>query len=116
MIDLNGRLALVTGGSRGIGAAIVRSLAEAGATVSFSFRERSQTAAELVAELKAMNLNAFAFQADISSRQECEDLVGKTISELGGLDILVHNAGIWTGGGDRVDARSGVERDDEHQS
>ena len=98
MIDLSGRLALVTGGSRGIGAAIVRSLTEAGATVSFSFRERSQTAAELIAELKTRNLTAFAVQADISSRQECEELIGKTISDLGGLDILVHNAGIWTGG------------------
>jgi len=98
MIDLNGRLALITGGSRGIGAATVRALAEAGATVSFSYRERSGQAGELVRELGLGGKRAFAFCADLSSREECERLVRETVSQLGGLDILVHNAGIWTGG------------------
>lgn len=98
MIDLEGRLALVTGGSRGIGAATVRALAAAGAKVCFSYRERSASAAELVVELQADYREAFAIKADLSTREGCERLVGEAVSQLGGLDILVHNAGIWTGG------------------
>lgn len=98
MIDLNGRLALVTGGSRGIGAACVRALSAAGAVVAFSYRERSETAGELVKELGESDRRIFAIQAELSSREGCDRLISDTASELGGLDILVHNAGIWTGG------------------
>ena len=98
MIDLSGRLALVTGGSRGIGAACVKALAEAGATVSFSYRECSEKAGRLTEELEAEDRCAFAIQVELSSREECERLVQEAVSQLGGLDILVHCAGIWTGG------------------
>lgn len=98
MIDLSGRLALVTGGSRGIGAACVRTLAAAGASVAFSYRERSKEAEQLVEVLRQEEKRIFAVQTDLGSREGCERLLGDALSELGGLDILVHNAGIWTGG------------------
>jgi 3-oxoacyl-[acyl-carrier protein] reductase len=98
MIDLKGRLALVTGGSRGIGAACVRTLSSSGAVVAFSYRERADSAQELVEELAGSGSRAFALKAELGSREGCEQLIRDAVSELGGLDILVHNAGIWTGG------------------
>ena len=98
MFDLTGRRALLTGGSRGIGAACVTVFSAAGADVAFSFRERSDRAGELVSQLGDAGRSAHAIQADLGSREGCEDLVSDAVSQLGGLDILVHNAGIWTGG------------------
>ncbi len=98
MIDLHGRLALVTGGSRGIGAACVRLLARAGAAVVFSYRERRDQALGLIDELTSEGGSIWALPADLGSREECERLVREAVGLLGGLDILVHNAGIWTGG------------------
>ncbi len=98
MIDLSRRLALVTGGSRGIGAACVKALARAGCGVAFSYRERGEAAGHLTAELEEEGRRVFALQADLGSRQACEGLVRESVSRLGGLDIMVHNAGIWTGG------------------
>ncbi len=97
MIDLVDRRALVTGGSRGIGAACVRVFAGAGAEVAFSFRERSDRAGELTAELQENGSAVHAIRADMGSGAGCEGLVDEAVSALGGLDILVHNAGIWTG-------------------
>ena len=94
----NGRIVLVTGGSRGIGAACVRVFVDAGADVAFSFRERSDRAGELREELQATGTPVHALQADLGSKEGCERLVDEAASLLGGLDILVHNAGIWTGG------------------
>ncbi len=98
MIDLVDRRALVTGGSRGIGAACVRVFSGAGAEVAFSFRERSDRADELTAELEGNGRAVHAIRADLGSGEGCERLVEEAVSSLGGLDILVHNAGIWTGG------------------
>lgn len=98
MFDLTGRRALITGGSRGIGAACVRVFSAAGADVAFSYRERSGQADDLVAELEEAGKSAHVFQADLGSGEGCEGLVSEAASALGGLDILVHNAGIWTGG------------------
>ena len=98
MIDLTGRLALVTGGSRGIGAACVRALGSAGAGVAFSYRERQEAAVELYDELQSSGIRSFPIRADLAERADCERLVREAVSELGGLDILVHNAGIWTAG------------------
>ncbi|MFC1628991.1 SDR family NAD(P)-dependent oxidoreductase [Gemmatimonadota bacterium] len=98
MFDLTGRRALITGGSRGIGAACVTVFSAAGAEVAFSWRERSDRADALVAELADAGRSAHAIRADLGSREGCEHLVGDAVAQLGGLDILVHNAGIWTGG------------------
>jgi 3-oxoacyl-[acyl-carrier protein] reductase len=98
MIELTGRRALVTGGSRGIGAACVRLLARAGAEVAFSFRERSDAAGDIAREVETSGRRAVALQADMGSRAGCEELVAAAAAALDGLDILIHNAGIWTYG------------------
>ena len=90
-IDLTGKVALVTGASRGIGKAIAKGLAEAGATVAVHCNENV-----LRAEALALKLGhrACAFQADLASVQACEMLVANVISEYGHIDVLVNNAGI----------------------
>ncbi|MCA9098501.1 MAG: SDR family NAD(P)-dependent oxidoreductase, partial [Planctomycetaceae bacterium] len=93
-MSLAGRTALVTGGSRGIGRAIVVALAEAGAKVAFVYQSSSKPADELVAELKAKNLEAAAYQADVKSFSAAEEVVGKVVDGWGKIDILVNNAGI----------------------
>ncbi len=93
-MSLAGRTALVTGGSRGIGRAIVVALAEAGAKVAFVYQSSSKPADELVAELKAKNLEAAAYQADVKSFSAAEEVVGKFVDGWGKIDILVNNAGI----------------------
>ncbi|MFO7768364.1 MAG: 3-oxoacyl-ACP reductase family protein [bacterium] len=98
MIDLSRRLALVTGGSRGIGTACVRALARAGGGVAFSYREQGEAARGLTGEMEEEGRKVFAIQAELGDRDACEDLVRESVSHLGGLDILVHSAGIWTGG------------------
>lgn len=93
-MSLAGRTALVTGGSRGIGKAIVVALAEAGAKVAFVYQSSSKPADELVAELKAKNLEAVAYQADVKNFAAAEEVVGKVVESWEKIDILVNNAGI----------------------
>jgi 3-oxoacyl-[acyl-carrier protein] reductase len=96
MIGLKGKRALITGGSRGIGAATSRLFAENGVHVAVGFRSRSADAEALVAELKSNHgVNAFAHGADIASRDGAQRLVDRAADELGGLDFFVGNAGIW---------------------
>ena len=95
MIDLTGTRALVTGGSRGIGAATARLLARAGAQVVVGYRSRLADAARVVDELTAIGVRAEAFGADISTREGAESLVAETLRVFGGLDVFVGNAGIW---------------------
>ena len=95
MIDLRGKRALVTGGSRGIGAATARLLARAGADVMIGYRARAGEAGRVVAELTALGVRAAAHAADLGSRTGAESLVSATVDALGGLDIYVGNAGIW---------------------
>jgi 3-oxoacyl-[acyl-carrier protein] reductase len=94
MTKLDGRTALVTGGSRGIGKAIVQSLAQAGARVAFVYQSNAQAAQQLVAELAAQNLTVTAHQADVRNKEAAEQLVEKLLENWGQLDILVNNAGI----------------------
>jgi 3-oxoacyl-[acyl-carrier protein] reductase len=91
---LRGRTALVTGGSRGIGAAICRALADAGAVVAINYRERADDAAKLADELRAKGVRAAAFQADVSQTDAVTKLVEAVKTELGPIDVLVNNAGI----------------------
>ena len=95
MINLEGRRALVTGGSRGIGAAAARILARAGADVMIGYRSRTVDADGVVQTLRASGVRAASHAADISTRDGAESLVAATVRELGGLDIFVANAGVW---------------------
>jgi 3-oxoacyl-[acyl-carrier protein] reductase len=97
MIDLHGRSALVTGGSRGIGRACCLALARAGAKVAVNYRVESPSANLLVDEIEAAGGEAFALSADVAQRADAEMLVDETVARFGGIDILVNNAGIWKG-------------------
>ena len=95
MISLRGKRALVTGGSRGIGAATALLLAECGADVGIGFRSRQAEASDVVQRLAERGVRAFAHSADLSSLGGVTSLFERTIREFGGLDIFVGNAGIW---------------------
>lgn len=95
MIDLRGRRALVTGGSRGIGAATALLLAECGADVGIGYRSRGEEAGRVVAAMAELGVRAFAHEADLAEREGAESLFERAGRELGGVDIFVGNAGIW---------------------
>jgi 3-oxoacyl-[acyl-carrier protein] reductase len=95
---LTGKAALVTGGSRGIGAAIARSLADDGADVAISFVSSPEKAKALVRELQEKGVRAAAFQADQAKPDEVANLVRKVAEHFGHLDILVNNAGVFVTG------------------
>jgi 3-oxoacyl-[acyl-carrier protein] reductase len=92
--DLNGHTALVTGGSRGIGAAIAVALAEAGAAVAVNYRERAGDAEAVAAKIKSMGGRAIAVAADVSQAASVASMVDQATAALGAIDILVNNAGI----------------------
>jgi len=94
LAKLEGKIALVTGASRGIGRAIAMALAGAGANVAVSYRERQVAAGEVCAEIRRMGRSAVALQADVAVSAEVERLVSATEREFGPVDILVNNAGI----------------------
>ena len=93
-LDLAGHIALVTGASRGIGAAIAVALAEAGAAVGVNYRERAAEADAVVADIKDMGGRAIAVAADVSQAASVAKMVDHAASALGPIDILVNNAGI----------------------
>src|ERR1700749_1439098 len=95
---LTGKVALVTGGSRGIGAASARALAEEGANVAISYVASPDKAEAVVAQLRARGVDARAFKADQASPADVEQLVKDVARTFGRLDILVNNAGVATGG------------------
>jgi 3-oxoacyl-[acyl-carrier protein] reductase len=92
-LSLDDKVALVTGGSRGIGAATVRLFVEAGARVAFNYQKAQSQAARLVEELKKDN--CVAFSGDLSSPDAARQLVSSTVNHFGRIDILVANHGVW---------------------
>src|SRR6202023_1551721 len=93
-MDFKGRVALVTGASRGIGAAIALALADAGAAVAVNYRERADDANAVVAGITAKGGRARAVAADVSQAASVTAMVEQVAAALGPVDILVNNAGI----------------------
>ena len=98
LLSLENKIALVTGGSRGIGAAIARQLADLGATVAISFTANQQKADEVVRAITASGGKAHAFQADQAQEAQVKNLINSVVFEFGKLDILVNNAGVFETG------------------
>jgi 3-oxoacyl-[acyl-carrier protein] reductase len=95
LIDLAGRNAVVTGGSRGIGRATAELLARAGANVGLSYRSRGEDAQGVVGELAALGVHAWCEAGDLARPEDARALFARADREFDGLDIVVGNAGIW---------------------
>jgi glucose 1-dehydrogenase len=93
-VKLAGQVALVTGGSRGIGRAIALGLAAAGADVAVNFAANAEAAARTVADIEALGRRALAVPADTAERAQVEALVAQVTARLGPIDVLVNNAGV----------------------
>lgn len=91
---LEGKTALITGGTRGIGKAIVLAMAEEGADIVFTYLSRSELAVQVVAEVEAMGRKCIAIQADASDTSVAQQVVNQAIEQMGHIDILVNNAGV----------------------
>ena len=94
-LDFNGKVVLITGGSRGIGAGIARRFAEAGASVVVSYAQSAQAAHEVVEQIGAGGGQARAMQANVTRAADVERLITETVAQCGRLDVLVNNAGIY---------------------
>jgi len=94
-IDLSGKVALVTGGSRGIGRAVCESLARAGARVAVNFRSDATAADEVIASVRSRRGDAMAVSGDVSDAGRARQLVRDVVAAWQRLDILVNNAGVW---------------------
>lgn len=95
MISLAGKTALITGGSRGIGAAAAELFAQAGAAVAFSYHRNATAARQLERRLQRRGSEALAVRADLRRVADARRLVQRTVKRFGRVDILVANAGIW---------------------
>lgn len=93
-MTLEGRIALVTGGSRGIGKAIVKALANAGAKVAFVYNSSPDAANITVEELRTQGREAWALKCNVASKEEADKTVAEVVEKWGKIDILVNNAGI----------------------
>lgn len=95
LIDLSGKTAVVTGGSRGVGRATALLLARAGADVGIGYHSRQEDAGRTVEEIRAEGVHGWAQRGDLSKAEEAEALLERADQEFDGLDVLVGNAGIW---------------------
>jgi 3-oxoacyl-[acyl-carrier protein] reductase len=97
-MELEGKVAIVTGGTRGIGRAIALDLAANGADVALNYRKSAELASELTDTIRGMGRRALAVQADVSSFDDAQEMVEAVLGDFGRLDILVNNAGMnWDG-------------------
>jgi 3-oxoacyl-[acyl-carrier protein] reductase len=97
-MELEGKVAIITGGTRGIGRAIVQDLAANGADVALNYRKSAELAAELADTIRETGRRAMIVQADVSSYDDAQAMVQQVLDELGRVDILVNNAGMnWDG-------------------
>lgn len=96
--NLQGRVALVTGGGRGIGRAICLALAEQGADVAVNYHRDADAAAQTVADIEALGRRAVAYQASVDSLEDVERMVASALADLGHVDLLVNNAGVASRG------------------
>ena len=94
MVALEGKKAIVTGGSLGIGAAIARELARQGANVAINYRRHDTEAKQVAADIEALGRKGLAIKADVASFADAQRMVDEVVEKFGGLDILVNNAGI----------------------
>src|SRR5947209_16081689 len=94
MNKLEGKIALITGGSRGIGAAIAKRLAAEGANVAITYTKGADAAASVVKEIERVGRKAIAIEADAADADAVKAAVEKTVTTFGRLDILVNNAGM----------------------
>ena len=93
-MSLKGKVAIVTGGSRGIGKAIALRLAREGANIVFTFSQNFDQANEVESQLERMKVKVMAVQADVSNYEEAQKIAAQTVESFGRIDILVNNAGI----------------------
>ena len=96
MIDLTGKKALITGGSRGIGRATAILFAKGGADAAITYQRQEKAAAEVKAAIEALGRSCLALRAEISSEAEVRQAVEEIVSAWGRIDFLVNSAGIWT--------------------
>ncbi|MCX6833122.1 MAG: SDR family NAD(P)-dependent oxidoreductase, partial [candidate division Zixibacteria bacterium] len=95
MINLRGKTALITGGSRGIGRATAIMLAQAGCDVAISFVTRDEAAREVEQTVRQYGVKAMVVPADLADRRQTEQMIEAVVRQFGRLDILVNNGGIW---------------------
>ena len=105
-ITLENQVALVTGGSRGVGAAAVKLFAEAGCNVVFSYLRDARAARQVVEACREATGSVIAARADVSRMADARKLIDKAIRRFGRLDILVANAGIWNAGPEAIEQMS----------
>ena len=91
---LEGKTAIITGGSRGIGKGIAEVFAAHGANVAFTYSSSAEAANALASELNATGVQARAYQSNAADYQQCEDLVKQVLEDFGGVDVVINNAGI----------------------
>jgi 3-oxoacyl-[acyl-carrier protein] reductase len=97
-MELEGKVAIITGGTRGIGRAIVLDLAKNGADIALNYRKSADLAKELAETIQGMERRALIVQADVSSFDDAQAMVQKVLDEFGRVDILINNAGMnWDG-------------------
>src|SRR5687767_985657 len=106
MINLKNRVAVITGASRGVGAATAIKFAEAGAHVVINYYHHEEEAERIAGECRAHGVRAITFQADVSKLDDVRALFEAAIHEFGPIDIVVANAGVWTSGAiDQLDEK-----------
>lgn len=94
-MDLNGKVALITGGAVRVGKAIALALAGEGADIAFSYNTSAGPAEQTACEIEALGRRVFYRQADVSQVEQCRALVEETVAQLGRLDVLVNSASLW---------------------